>query len=88
VPEQQLVLNNEVGLHARPAALFTKTAGGFSNTAIEVVKDGKAVNGKSILDVLALGVSRGTTITLRTEGPDAEEALRALSALIESNFNE
>lgn len=88
VQEHQLVMNNEVGLHARPAALFVKTASRFANTKIEVMKDGKAVNAKSILEVLTLGVSKGTTITLRAEGEGADEALRTLVALVESNFNE
>ena len=88
MPEQQLVVTNEVGLHARPAAMFVKTAARFPNATIEVVKNGKAANAKSILEVLTLGVSKGTTITVRAEGEEADEALRSLVTLIVRNFNE
>jgi len=77
-----------VGLHARPAALFVQTAARFKDTRIDVVKDGTARNAKSILNVLGLGVSQGTTIVVRAEGPEAEAALAALSDLVDRDFNE
>ena len=77
-----------MGLHARPAALFVQTAARFKDTRIDVVKDGTARNAKSILNVLGLGVSQGTTIVVRAEGPEAEAALAALSDLVDRDFNE
>jgi phosphocarrier protein len=65
-----------------------KTAARFPNAKIELVKNGKAANAKSILEVLTLGVSKGTTITVKAEGEEADEALRSLVTLIERNFNE
>ncbi len=77
-----------MGLHARPAALFVQTAARFKDTRIDVVKDGTVRNAKSILNVLGLGVSQGTTIVVRAEGPEAEAALAALSDLVARDFNE
>ena len=83
-----MTITNKVGLHARPAALFVQTAARFKDTRIDVVKDGTVRNAKSILNVLGLGVSQGTTIIVRAEGPDAEAALAALSELVARDFNE
>jgi phosphocarrier protein HPr len=83
-----LTITNKVGLHARPAALFVQTAARFKDTRIDVVKDGTVRNAKSILNVLGLGVSQGTTIVVRAEGPEAEAALAALSDLVARDFNE
>jgi phosphocarrier protein HPr len=83
-----LTITNKVGLHARPAALFVQTAARFKDTRIDVVKDGMVRNAKSILNVLGLGVSQGTTIVVRAEGPEAEAALAALSDLVARDFNE
>lgn len=86
--ERQLTIMNKVGLHARPAALFVQTAARFKDTRVEVVKDGAARDAKSILSVLTLGVSQGTTITVRAEGPQAEAALDALTDLVDRDFDE
>ncbi len=83
-----MTITNKVGLHARPAALFVQTAARFKDTRIDVVKDGTVRNAKSILNVLGLGVSQGTTIVVRAEGPEAEAALAALSDLVARDFNE
>jgi phosphotransferase system HPr (HPr) family protein len=88
IPQRSLTINHVVGLHARPAALFAETAGRFSATTIEVVKDGEARDAKSILGLLTLGVTQGTTVVLRAEGPEAGEALAALTDLVERNFSE
>lgn len=86
--ERQLTIMNKVGLHARPAALFVQTAARFKDTRVEVLKDGAARDAKSILSVLTLGVSQGTTITVRAEGPQAEAAIDALTELVGRDFNE
>lgn len=85
--EITLTVNHEVGLHARPAALFVQTARQF-NGDIRVTHGEKEANAKSILSVLALGAEQGAVITIRAEGEDAEQALRALEALVENNFGE
>jgi phosphotransferase system HPr (HPr) family protein len=88
VAERQLTITNKVGLHARPAALFVQTAARFKDTRVEVVKNGDARDAKSILSVLTLGVSQGTTITVRADGPQAEAAIAALSDLVDRDFGE
>jgi phosphotransferase system HPr (HPr) family protein len=86
--ERQLTIMNKVGLHARPAALFVQTAARFRDTRVEVVKNGTVRDAKSILSVLTLGVSQGTTITVRAEGPQAEAAVAALADLVDRDFGE
>jgi phosphocarrier protein HPr len=85
--EVTLVVRHEVGLHARPAALFVQTAKKFKS-AISVGKDDMEVNAKSILSILTLGVNQNTVIKIKADGEDEEEAVKALEELIESNFGE
>ena len=85
IPEITLVVRHPVGLHARPAALLVKIAKQFSSN-ITVSCKGKEANAKSILKVLALGADQGTEVTIRAEGEDAEQALKDLQELVESNF--
>ncbi|WP_455463988.1 HPr family phosphocarrier protein [Candidatus Hodarchaeum mangrovi] len=80
-------LQNRVGLHARPAALFVRTAKKFSSE-ITVIKDGNKADAKMILGVLGLGVEKGDTITVYIEGEDAFEAKEKLVSLIENKFGE
>lgn len=79
--ERQLTFENEVGLHARPAALFVKKAGEF-DADITVDKDGQTAKARSLLSVLKLDVQQGDTVTVRAEGDDAEDALDALAELV------
>ena len=88
IPERPLTITNKVGLHARPAALFVQTAARFKDTRVEVVKDGTVRDAKSILGVLTLGVSQGTTIMVRADGPHADEAIAALADLVDRDFGE
>jgi phosphocarrier protein HPr len=85
MPEITLTVHHEVGLHARPAALFVQTAKQFGS-AITVTHGEREANAKSILSVLTLGVDQGAVITLYAEGEDADQALEALEALVEDNF--
>jgi phosphocarrier protein HPr len=87
MPEITLVVNSKVGLHARPASLFVKTAGKFTSD-ITVNHGERTANAKSILNVLTLGVNQGAKITVEAEGPDASEALAALQDLVNDNFGE
>jgi phosphocarrier protein HPr len=85
MPEITLTVHHEVGLHARPAAMFVRTAKQFGS-AIKVTHGERKANAKSILSVLTLGVDQGAVITLYAEGEDADQALEALEALVEDNF--
>ena len=87
MPEITLTVHNKVGLHARPAALFVQTAKQF-NCDVKVTHGEREANAKSILGVLTLGVNQGAVITIRAEGEEADQALAALEALVESNFGE
>lgn len=85
--ERKVTVTNETGLHARPAALFVQTAQRFKSKII--VKSGKkTTDAKSILGVMSLGVTRGTTITILAEGEDAREAIEALVYLVEKDLGE
>ncbi len=84
---KEVVINNQVGLHARPATFFIQKANEFKSS-IWVEKDERRVNAKSLLGVLSLGIVKGTTINLIADGPDQDEAIDTLSALIDSDFSE
>ncbi len=84
---KEVVLQNQVGLHARPATFFIQKANEFK-ASIWVEKDERKVNAKSLLGVLSLGIARGTTISIIADGVDEKEAVDALIELIESNFSE
>ena len=78
---------NQYGIHARPAALFVKTASRY-DAEITVRKDGNTVSGKSIMGLMTLEASFGSKLRITAEGPDAAQALDELGALIESKFDE
>ena len=84
---KEVVVQNQIGLHARPATFFIQRANEFKAT-IWVEKDERRVSAKSLLGVLSLGITRGTSITLLAEGSDEETAVNDLVALINSNFEE
>jgi len=82
-----LKITNKTGLHARPAAMLVKTTGKFKSD-IYISKDGYEVNGKSIMGVLTLAAESGSTLEVRIEGEDEQEAMEAIENLIKNNFNE
>jgi phosphocarrier protein len=84
---KETVVNNQVGLHARPATFFIQKANEFKSS-IWVEKDERRVNAKSLLGVLSLGIVKGTSINLIGDGPDEEAAINALVELINSDFSE
>ena len=88
MPSQTVVVRNAVGLHARPAALFVKTARQFPATTIRVARDGRDSDARSIIGILTLEVAKGTPITISTEGPDAEAALAAMVGIVEAGLGE
>lgn len=85
--ERTVKIVNKNGLHARPAAEIVKTASRFQSD-ITLVRDDLEVNGKSIMGVMMLAAEFGSTLTLRADGSDAEEALDAIAALIARKFGE
>jgi phosphotransferase system HPr (HPr) family protein len=87
MPQIQLDIDNEVGLHARPAALFVQTASKFQSS-ITVQNGGNRADAKSILEVLTLGAGKGASIVISAEGEDAAQALKALQELIAGHFGE
>ena len=80
--KKEVTITAEEGLHARPAALFTKKAAEFKETKMYVCKDDYKANAKSIMSVLALGAASGTKITLEAEGADEERAVEELCAIL------
>jgi phosphocarrier protein len=87
VPERTVTLVNRRGLHARASAKFVTLAAGQS-ASVEVEKDGSKVTGTSIMGLMMLGAAMGDTITIRAEGDGANEAVAALSSLVEEAFGE
>ena len=84
---KEILVCNQVGLHARPATFFIQKANEFKS-GIWIEKEERRVNAKSLLGVLSLGITRGVNITVLAEGPDEEDAVNALVELISSNFAE
>lgn len=85
--EQNLKIENRLGLHARPAALIAQTAAGFKSD-VRLTKDGVAVNAKSIMGVMMLAAEYGSSLHLCVEGEDEQTAFDAIKQLFENKFNE
>ncbi|MBU5438550.1 HPr family phosphocarrier protein [Tissierella sp. MSJ-40] len=85
--KQEVILQNETGLHARPASLFVKEASKYT-ADIKVTKDGKDYNAKSIMGILSMGAAKGDKIIIQAEGDDAETAVKELISLVNNKFNE
>lgn len=84
---KEVVINNQVGLHARPATFFIQKANEFK-CSIWVEKDERRVNAKSLLGVLSLGIVKGVSVNIIADGSDEEEALSTLMELVDSDFSE
>jgi len=87
MPEREIEITNKLGLHARASAKLTQTAGQFQSE-VWLSRNGRRVNGKSIMGVMMLAAAKGTHIHLETRGSDEDAALAALVALIEDKFGE
>lgn len=81
--EKNVVVTNETGLHARPAASLVQFVKGFPGD-VELIKEGKVANAKSIFNVMSLGISKGTEITVRVSGENEEENLNKVVEFIEN----
>jgi phosphocarrier protein HPr len=85
VAEIQLLIRNQLGLHARACALFVKTASRFKSEVL-VSRDDLEVNGKSIMGVMMLAAEEGATIVVKAQGPDEGDALTAIQELVDGKF--
>ncbi len=85
--ETELKIINKLGLHARAAAKLASTAGNF-NCSIRTGRDGKLVDAKSVMSLMLLAASQGTTLRFQFDGCDEQNALRAVSALLADAFGE
>lgn len=85
--EETLVLRNRLGLHARAAAKLVHAATGFASR-LTLTRDGDEVDAKSILGLLLLAASKGTSLLLRADGPDEAAAVAAVKELVERRFDE
>lgn len=84
---KEVSVENQVGLHARPATFFIQKANEYKSS-IWIEKDERRVNAKSLLGVLSLGIVGGTTIKIIADGPDEQAAVEGLVQLVESGFTE
>jgi phosphocarrier protein HPr len=85
MPTAEFTVTNKLGIHARPAAQFVKTASQYSCN-IQVEKDDEQADGKSIMGLMMLAAGHGSILIISTDGDDADEALAALGTLISKNF--
>lgn len=85
--QQNIVISNKLGLHARASAKLTQMASRFSSE-IWISRNDRRVNAKSIMGVMMLAAGLGSTVRLETEGPDQDEAMAALVGLINDKFGE
>ena len=83
----EVVIPNKKGLHARASAQFVRCAAGFT-AAVRVTREGHTVGGTSIMGLMMLAAGPGTTIKVSAAGPEAREAIAAITKLVESKFNE
>jgi len=83
----EVVVVNNLGIHARPSARITQVATGFSSE-VWMTRKGRRINAKSIMGVMMLAAGKGSTLLIETDGVDEDEALAALVELVESGFGE
>ncbi|MBJ7553297.1 HPr family phosphocarrier protein [Marinomonas spartinae] len=85
--EESVTIINKLGLHARAAGKLVETTSRFS-CDVTIEKDGRNVDGKSIMAMMMLAAGKGTNITIKTNGEDEEDAIKAIIALINNRFGE
>lgn len=85
---QRVTIGNEQGFHVRPAQLFVEKAGQFESSIKVQPENGAEIEGKSILGLMTLGLEKGASLLIMADGPDEEEAVKALVELVESKFGE
>ena len=85
--EKKVMIQNETGIHARPASMLVEEASNYE-ADLQIVYEGQEVNAKSIMGVMSLGISQDVEITVQAAGADEEEAVNAIVELIQSGFDE
>ena len=85
--KKKVMIKNDTGIHARPASMLVEEAGKY-DADVELIKKGQSVNAKSIMGIMSLGIQQSTEITIKAEGSDEQEAVKAIVKLIESGFGE
>lgn len=85
--QKEFPIINKLGLHARASALFVKTSSRFSSD-VKLARDGVEVNGKSIMGIMMLAASKGSSVRLTVDGPDETEAIETIGELIANGFGE
>ena len=84
---KSFIINNKIGLHARPAAMLVQTANKFTSEIV-IEKDGRRASAKNAFELLSLSVERGAVVTVEIEGCDEREAMKALEELVNNRFGE
>ena len=87
MPQREIEIVNKLGLHARASAKLTQLASRFQSD-VHIARNGRRVNAKSIMGVMMLAAAKGSKVTLETSGPDEDEAMNALCALVADCFGE
>jgi phosphocarrier protein HPr len=87
VASREVVICNEQGMHARPIAMMVATAVKYESRIL-IAYDGQEVDGRSVLQLMTISAPKGARLALRSEGPDAEEQIAAVAAVVESGFGE
>jgi phosphocarrier protein len=87
MPQREVEIINKLGLHARASAKLTQVASRFQSE-VHIARNGRRVNAKSIMGVMMLAAGKGAKVTLETSGPDEDEAMSALCALVADYFGE
>ncbi len=87
MPRKEIEIINKLGLHARASAKLTQTASQFGSE-VWMERNGRRVNAKSIMGVMMLAAAKGTSVIVDIEGPDADEAMQAIEALVADRFGE
>lgn len=85
--KREVEIQNEAGMHLRPAAAFVQTANKHKDCEVQVSNSGQRVNGKSIMGLVMLAAGKGTVLTIECNGDEAEQALEDLCKLVAANFN-
>jgi phosphocarrier protein len=85
--EKEVTIKNRAGLHTRPAAALVKLAAQFQSEFF-IYKDGFEINGKSIIGVMTLAAEQGSTLQLKFEGEDEEQAMQTVTGLFDRGFDE
>ncbi|MFP7760471.1 HPr family phosphocarrier protein [Marisediminicola sp. LYQ85] len=87
MPQRTVVIRSAIGLHARPASLFSRAAAETGVTVLITAESGRTANAASILAVLALGIDHGETVVLESDEPGADAALDTLAELLSSDLD-